>query len=138
MLLVLGRSALANGGCTSEMAKSAEERLGAVDSWAAFVLLYKETRRCDSSALSYAFTQAVARLAAQPKGVADLSIAVRKEPWLRRTVLRHLQSEAIDQEDADKIIVNVREACPTSAADQSGLCKEVKRALTKAATVPPR
>ncbi|MBL8289481.1 MAG: hypothetical protein JNL85_15985 [Rubrivivax sp.] len=82
-------------------------------------------------ALSYAFTQAIARLAAQPKGVVDLSIAVRKEPWLRSTALKHLRSDAIAQEDADKIIVNVREACPPSAAKQSELCREVKRALTK-------
>lgn len=138
LLLALSRFALANDVCTSEMARSVEERLGAVDSWASFVPLYKEARSCDSSALSYAFTQAVARLAAQPRGVTDLSIAVRKEPWLRRTVLRHLQSEAIAQEDADKIIVNVRQACPSSAANQSGLCREVRRALAKAATVPPR
>lgn len=130
-MLALCHLALANGACPSDMAKSTEERLGAIDSWADFVVLYKVTRSCDSSALSYAFTQAVARLAAQPKGVVDLSIAVRKEPWLRRTVLRHLRSDAIAQEDADKIIVNVREACPSSAGNQSDLCKDVKRTLTK-------
>lgn len=129
-MLVLSRFAMADGICTSETAKSAEERLEAVEAWASFVALYKETRSCDSSALSYAFTQAVVKLAAQPKGVADLSIAIRKEPWLQRIVLRHLRSDAIAQEDADKIVANVREVCP-SATGKSGLCREVKRALTK-------
>ena len=84
--------------------------------------------RCDCRAQ---LERSLSEIGAQPKGVVDLSIAVRKEPWLRPTVLRHLRSDAIAQEDADKIIVNVREACPSSAASQSDLCREVKRALAK-------
>jgi hypothetical protein len=130
-LLAWSRLASASVGCTVDMAKVVEERLGAIESWASFVIFYKENRNCDSSALSYAFTQAIVKLAAQPKGVANLSIAVRKEPWLRHTVLQHLRSTAISKDEADMIIANTRESCPSAERRPSGICLQVQRALTK-------
>lgn len=127
--MTLAGSALANGTCPPERAKSVEEQLAEIRSWAGLVTLYKEFGTCDTSALSYGFTQTVARLAAQPGGIAELALEVRKNPALKRTVLRHLRSEAIAQPDIDRIIANVHQECPTSRKTTQ-LCRSVLQAVS--------
>ena len=125
--LAHGDLAHAAGKCSSESAKSAEERLSSIDAWPCFAAFYKRAGDCDTSALSYAFTQAIVKLAGQSNGIADLSAVLRGDPWLRDVVLRHLRSEAIARDDADRIIANARETCPVSGAS---ICSEIRQALS--------
>lgn len=127
LLLASSQPVVANEICTSQRAKGVEEQLDLIESWQSFAVLYRRDGACDTSALSYAFTQAVAKLAAQSNGIEELSLSIKKSPWLRRVVLRHLKSDAVSQDDAARIATNVRDAChPKHKRD---LCRAILKAL---------
>lgn len=128
--LVFSSAAFSRGNCTAEKAKSVEEQIDSISTWDSFASFYALNRDCDVSALSYAFTQAIARLSADTDGIDHLAVAVRNHVWLRQTVIRHLRSEAVAREDADKILANLRATCKHSR--EANLCGDIRNALKRA------
>lgn len=85
--------------CQADEAKFVEENLQQLETWAQFSTFYSQHRKCDVSALRYAFTQQVAHLAANDQGMQGLAKMLAKHPQLKSPILRHLKSEAVSSDD---------------------------------------
>ncbi|MCE9640146.1 MAG: hypothetical protein K8S22_08370 [Betaproteobacteria bacterium] len=114
--------------CPPQTAQFVEESIERIDSWDEFVIFYRKFKACDSSALSYAFTQSIVTLAAAPHGMSSLWSVSLKAIWLRKVVVKHLESEAIDSELAKQVIANAQKDCPKQAKQ---FCDSVRRRLAK-------
>lgn len=118
--------ALANSNpCSQQEAQRVEETIAQVETWPQFVTFYAEHKRCDVSALRYAFTQQVAHLAANDQGLLGLSKMLDQYPHLKPTILGHLKSEAVSSDDRDQII-KVLQACQSR---QKKICQDVRKTL---------
>lgn len=111
--------------CSPQEAQSVEETIAQVETWPQFVTFYAEHKRCDVSALRYAFTQQVAHLTANDQGLLGLSKVLAQHPHLKPTILGHLKSEAVSSDDRDQII-KVLQACQPR---QRKICQDVRKTL---------
>lgn len=111
--------------CSQQEAQRVEETIAQVETWPQFVAFYAEHKRCDVSALRYAFTQQVAHLAGNDQGLLGLSKMLTQYPHMKPTIFGHLKSEAVSSDDRDQIL-NVLQACQPK---QKKICQDVRKAL---------
>lgn len=111
--------------CPPPEAAHVEEAIQQVETWPQFVTFYAQHRKCDVSALRYAFTQQVAHLAANDRGLLGLSKVLAQHPHLKPKILGHLKSEAVSSDDRDQILKALHACQP----GQKNICRDVRRAL---------
>lgn len=126
LCLLISLHSAASDACPAVRAKRVEEQLPNVESWATFVQIYEHDGVCDRSALSYAFTQAVAQLATAPGGLRAAAKSSARHPWLKAVILRHLRSEAMTEEDAERIASLAHQSCPP---ENKKFCSDVLKAV---------
>lgn len=113
------------GACSAREATFAEENIQNVKTWTEFSTFYARHKKCDVDALRYAFTQQVAQLTSNDKGMANLSKMLAKDATLKSVILWHLKSETIASTDRDQI----RQALQTCKAEHKNICREIKKAI---------
>lgn len=111
--------------CPVTEAALVEETIQQVETWPQFVTFYAQHKKCDVSALRYAFTQQVARLAANDRGLLGLSKMLSLHPHLKPKILGHLKSEAVSSDDRDQILKELQACQPR----QKNVCRDVQKAL---------
>lgn len=109
--------------CPAQEAKHVEETIEQVKTWPQFATFYAQHKKCDASALRYAFTQQVAHLTANDQGLLGLSKMLAQHPHLKPTILEHLKSEAVTMDDRDQIL-RMLQACKPG---QKSVCRDVRR-----------
>ncbi|WP_312118747.1 hypothetical protein [Kosakonia cowanii] len=134
ILLMLGGLLTANVAlaktCTPADAESADMAVDSLNSWSAVNQNRLKFGHCDEGDISEGVSEAVARLLADRwDTLPDLAIEIRKNPPLKKYVLRHIDS-TLDTKDLDKIGNQAAHSCP---AKEEKLCGEIKVAAGKAA-----
>lgn len=112
-----------SGACTASEAAYVEQNLQSAETWSQFSRFYFLHQKCDVNALKYLFTQQIAHLTANDRGMLDLSKMLAKQPQLRPIVLKHLKSEAVTSNHREQIL----DALAICRVNQKVICREVKK-----------
>ena len=118
-------SAARSDSCLTDEATFVEENLEKIETWTQFSTFYLKHRKCDVSALRYAYTQQVVHLTASDKGLVGLAKMLAKHPQLKPAIFTHWKSESVSTEDRDQILKAV-DACRVR---QRNICREVRKIL---------
>jgi hypothetical protein len=117
--------AAASSACPTSKAAFVEEQLPKLATWDQFSTFYRKYKKCDVSALRYAYTQQIAHLTANDRGLTSLSKTLVKHPRLKPLILQHLKSETVTANDRDQILKNLN-YCQTVRIQ---ICRDVRNAL---------
>ena len=115
--------------CSPKDAEAADALLDGLDSWAKLGAAVKQYGHCDDGSIAEGNSEAVVRLLVdQWKTLPQLSGLVRRDPVLKRFVLRHVDA-TLDTDDLNKIRMSASTSCPGGAAL---LCSELLAAANRA------
>jgi hypothetical protein len=110
--------------CTREDAQRAEIEASSLKTWQQVFDSYGRYRRCDDGAISEGYSSSIATLLATGwDDIGELLPLIKSHPDFERFVLRHLDDTMSRDQDA-RIQSNVRDACPTNAAQ---FCAAVRK-----------
>jgi hypothetical protein len=115
--------------CSPKDADAADAAVDGLDSWNKVARAFQQYGHCDEGSIAEGNSEAIARLLVDHWGTASsLARLVRRDPALKRFILRHIDS-TLDTDDLDKIQRLASASCP---ADSATLCSELLSASRKA------
>lgn len=127
--------ALAVGGahaktCSPKEADAADAAIDGLDSWTRVARAFQRYGHCDEGSIAEGNSEAIARLLVDHWGTApSLARLVRRDPALKRFILRHIDS-TLDTDDLVKIRSLASASCPAGSAS---FCSELLAAANRAA-----
>lgn len=115
--------------CTPQEADAADAAVDGLDSWTKVARTFQQYGHCDEGSIAEGNSEAIARLLVDHWGTApSLARLVRRDPALKRFILRHINS-TLDTDDLDRIHRLASASCPANSAT---LCSELLSASRKA------
>jgi hypothetical protein len=115
--------------CSAQDAEAADAVVDHLDSWVKVERAFNKYGHCDSGYIAEGNSEAVARLLVDRwQTLPTLAKLIRRDPSLRRFVLRHIDT-TLDTGDLEKIKVHSSSSCPT---DATALCADILTAATDA------
>ncbi len=128
-LLVVASAASASAKpCSPRDAEAADAMVDHLDSWPEVAKGYKKFGHCDDGSIAEGNSEAIARLLVdQWATLPRLAELIKRDPGLKRYVLRHIDS-TLDSQDLEKIQSLSSSACPGNAAQ---LCVALNAAAAR-------
>lgn len=116
--------------CSPKEAEAADAMVDHLDDWAKVETTFKKYGHCDDGSIAEGNSEAVVRLLVDRwQALPRLSPLLKRDPGLRKFVLRHVDGTA-DSEDLDKIRQLSASSCPQGMME---FCQDLGQAAVQAA-----